>query len=226
MSRKFNKIKSFFYKQIVLKKCGYLHAKKKNDLNFNPSQKLIQNGSQIHIKSDSHSVVSNSLWPMDSSLPGSSVHGILQARILEWFAILFSRDLPYPGIEPGSPADSSVGKESACNARDPSLIPESGRSAGDGIGYPLRYSWASLMAQMVKNLPAMKKTWVRPLYWEDPWRNEWLPTPVFWPRECYGLYSPWGGKELDMTERLSLSLSPALQADSLPSEPPGRPYKI
>ena len=107
---------------------------------------------------------------MDSSLPGFSVHGILQARILEWFAILFSRDLPHPGIEPGSPADSSAGKESACNARDPSLIPGSGTSAGDGIGYPLHYSWASLVAQMVKNLPAMKKTWVRSLYWEDPWR--------------------------------------------------------
>ena len=40
---------------------------------------------------------------MDCSLPGSSVHGISQARILEWVAILFSRDLPDPGIEPGSP---------------------------------------------------------------------------------------------------------------------------
>ena len=166
-------------------------------------------GSQTHIKSDSHSVVSNSLWPMDSSLPSSSVYGILQARTLEWFAIPFSRDLPQPGIEPGSPADSSVGKESACNARDPSLIPGSGRSTGDGINYPLHYSWASLVAQMVKHLPAMKKILVRFLYWEDPWRSEQLPTPVFWPRECYGLCSPWGGKELDMPERLSLSLSPA-----------------
>ena len=46
----------------------------------------------------------NSCDPMDCSLPGSSVHGILQARILEWFAISFSGDLPNPGIEPGSPA--------------------------------------------------------------------------------------------------------------------------
>ena len=45
---------------------------------------------------------------------------------------------------------SSVGKESACNAGDPSLIPGSGRSPGEGIGYPLQYSWASLVAQMVK----------------------------------------------------------------------------
>ena len=64
-------------------------------------------------------------------------------------------DLPDPGIEPGSPAlqvdslptkpqDSSVGKESAYNAVDPDSIPESGRSLGEGIGYSLQYSWASL----------------------------------------------------------------------------------
>ena len=64
--------------------------------------------------------------------------------------------------------DSSVGKESACNAGDPSLIPGSGRSAGEGIGYPLQYSWSSLIAQLVKNLPAMQETWVRSLGWEDP----------------------------------------------------------
>ena len=63
---------------------------------------------------------------------------------------------------------SSVGKESACNAGDSSSIPGSGRSAGEGIGYPLQYSWASLVAQLVKNLPAMRETWVRSLGWEDP----------------------------------------------------------
>ena len=57
--------------------------------------------------------------------------------------------------------------EKACNARDPSLIPGSGRSTGEGIGYPLQYSWASLVAQLVKNLPAMWETWVRSLVWED-----------------------------------------------------------
>ena len=56
--------------------------------------------------------------------------------------------------------DSSVGKESTCNAEDPGLIPESRTSAGEGIGYPLQYSWASLVAQLVKNLPAMWETWV------------------------------------------------------------------
>ena len=62
---------------------------------------------------------------------------------------------------------SSVGKESTCNARDPGSIPGSGRSAGEGISYPLQDSWASLVAQLVKNLPAVRETWVRSLGWED-----------------------------------------------------------
>ena len=58
--------------------------------------------------------------------------------------------------------DSSAGKECACSS-----IPDSGRSAGEGIGYALQYSWASLVAQLVKNPPAMRETWVRSLGWED-----------------------------------------------------------
>ena len=56
--------------------------------------------------------------------------------------------------------DSSVDKESACNAGDPGWIPGSERSPGEGIDYPLQYSWASLVAQLGKNLPAMQETWV------------------------------------------------------------------
>ena len=67
--------------------------------------------------------------------------------------------------------------------------------------------WASLVAQLVKNPPAMRETWVGSLGWEDPLEKEQLPTPVFWPGEFHGLYSPWGHKESDMTERLSLSKS-------------------
>ena len=63
--------------------------------------------------------------------------------------------------------DSSVGKESACNAGDPSSIPGSGRSSGEGTSDPLQCSWVSLGAQLVKNLPAMRETWVRSLGWED-----------------------------------------------------------
>ena len=55
-------------------------------------------------------------------------------------------------------SDSSVGKESACNAGDPRLIPGSGRPTGKGIDYPLQYYWASMVAQLVKNLPAMRET--------------------------------------------------------------------
>ena len=69
-------------------------------------------------------------------------------------------------ICPGSP-DSSVGKESTCNAGDTGSIPGSGRSTGEGTGYPLRYSRASLVAQLVKNLPAVQETWVQSLGWED-----------------------------------------------------------
>ena len=63
---------------------------------------------------------------------------------------------------------SSAGKESPCNAGDPSLIPGLGRSAGEWIGYPPQYSWASLVAQLVKNPPVMWETWVPSLGWEDP----------------------------------------------------------
>ena len=63
---------------------------------------------------------------------------------------------------------SSAGKEYTCNAGDPSLIPGLGRTAREGIGYPLQYSWASLVAQAVKNLPAVWETWVQFLGWEDP----------------------------------------------------------
>ena len=64
--------------------------------------------------------------------------------------------------------DSSVGKESVCNAGDLGLIPGSGRFPGEGIGYPLQYSWASLEPQLVKNPSAMQETWVWSLGWEDP----------------------------------------------------------
>ena len=66
---------------------------------------------------------------------------------------------------------SSAGKESACNAGDPGLIPVSGRSAGEGIGYSLQYSRAFLVAQLVKNLCSMWEISVPSLSWEDPLEN-------------------------------------------------------
>ena len=80
---------------------------------------------------------------------------------------------------------SSAGKESTCNAGDPGLIPGSGRTPGEGIGYLFQYSWASLVAQMVKNLPTMWETWIQSLGWEDP-LEEGMATPAFLPGE-----SPW-----------------------------------
>ena len=77
--------------------------------------------------------------------------------------------LPYPRPV-GSIGEESLEQEwfeSTCNAGDPGLIPGSGRSTGEGIGYPLQYSWASLVAQLVKNPLAMWETWVRSLAWED-----------------------------------------------------------
>ena len=92
------------------------------------------------------------------SSPGSSIHGILLARILEWAA--------FPS------------------------------------------SQASLVAQLVKNLPAGDLD-LDPWVGKIPWRRAWLPTPVFWPGEFHGLYSPWVCKESDTTEQLSLSLFPS-----------------
>ena len=103
--------------------------------------------------------------------------------------------------------DSSVGKESACNAGDPSSIPGSGRSAGEGIGYSLQYSWASFVALSWLIIhPQCVRPGFNPWVGKIPWRREGLPTPVFCPREFQG-HSPWGCKESDTTEWLSLSLS-------------------
>ena len=63
---------------------------------------------------------------------------------------------------------SSAGKESTCNTGNPGLIPGAGRSPGEGLGYPLQYSWTSLVAQTVKKLPSTREIWVRSLGWDDP----------------------------------------------------------
>jgi len=88
--------------------------------------------------------------------------------------------------------DTSVGKESSCNSGDPSSITGPGRSPGEGIGYPLQCSWASLVAQLVKKPPAMRRPGFDPWVGKVPWRREKLPTPVFRPGEFHGLcmYSP------------------------------------
>ena len=109
----------------------------------------------------------------------------------------------HANIDLGGFPDGSVGKESTCNAGDPSSIPGLGRSAGEGIGYPLQYSWASLVTQVVKNLPAMRETWVQSLNWEDP-----LEKGKGYPLQYSGLENSMdfivhGVTQSDTTERLS-----------------------
>ena len=109
-----------------------------------------------------------------------------------------------PFIDLGFPS-SSVAKESASNVGDPCLIPGLGSSPGEGIGYPLQYSWASLVAQLIVCQQCGRPEFY-PWVGKIAWRRERLPPPVFWPGEFHGLYSPWGCKEVDTTEQLSLSL--------------------
>ena len=92
--------------------------------------------------------------------------------------------------------NSSAGKESACNAGNPG----SGRSPVEGTGYPLQCSWASPVAQMVKNQPAMWETWVPSLSWEDP-LEEGIAWRIPMDRGAWqATYSSWSCKELDVTE--------------------------
>ena len=88
------------------------------------------------------------------------------------------------------------------NAGDPGLIPGLWRYPGEGNGYPLQYSWASLVAQLVKNPPAMWETWVWSLGWEDPLEKETAThsSILAW-RIPWTI--PWGYKELDTTGWLS-----------------------
>ena len=100
--------------------------------------------------------------------------------------------LPEPSL--GFP-DSSVGKQSACSAGDPGLIPGLGRSTGEGIGYPFQYSWTFLVAQLVRNPPAMWETWLRSLGWEDPLeKGKATYSNILAWRIPWTVY-PWGRKE-------------------------------
>ena len=111
--------------------------------------------------------------------------------------------------EKGFPC-SPAGKELACNAGDPGLIPQLGRSPGEGIGYPLRYSWASLEAQMVKKPPAMQEVGSQnfPGLGRSPGGGHGSALQYSSLENPHGQrsladYSPWGLKESDTTERLN-----------------------
>ena len=78
----------------------------------------------------------------------------------------------------------------AGDVRDAGSVPASGRSTGEGLGYPLQYSWASLVAQLVNNPPAMQETRVQSLVGKIPWRRAWESTPVFLFKESHGPEEP------------------------------------
>ena len=110
------------------------------------------------------------------------------------FALLTKPQWDFPG--------GSDGKVSAYNVGDPGLIPESGRSSGEGIGYPLQCSWASLV---IKNQPAMQETWMNPWVGRCPEVGHGNPLQYSCLENLHGQRSllgpnPWGHKESDMTE--------------------------
>ena len=119
----------------------------------------------------------------DRLLHGSGT-SLSTSIVIQTFLLKQTVDLKVAWGFPGS----SAGKKSACNAGDPGSIPGLGRSPGEGLGYPLQYSWASLVAELVKNPPVMRDTWVGSLGWEDTlekgkathssilaWRIPWCP---------------------------------------------------
>ena len=103
--------------------------------------------------------------------------------------------------------DSSVGKESTCNAGDPGSIPGLGRSSGEGIGYPLQHSWSSLVAQLVKNTPDAGHLGLIPRMGRSPGEGKGYPLQYSGLENSMDCFSPWGCKESDTTESLSLLLS-------------------
>ena len=124
--------------------------------------------------------------------------GNSNVSVLNFFSLIITlflgRDFPH----------CSFCKEPACNAGDPGLIPGWGRSAGEGIGYPLQYSWASLVVQTVKNLPATRETWVRSLGWEDPLqKGKATHSSILAWRIPWTVDSPWGRKYLGLKDRVS-----------------------
>ena len=105
---------------------------------------------------------------------------------------------------------NSAGKESICNAGDPGSVPGLGRCTEQGIGHLFQYSWAFLVAQLVKNLPVMQKTWLQSLGQKDPLEegmathsSSCLENPHG--QRCLASYSSWGCKESDTTEQLSMA---------------------
>ena len=147
-------------------------------------------------------------------------HLLLWASFFPRWCHVIGRPCPRGWSSPGS----SAGEESVCHAGDPSSIPELGRSPGEGTGCPLQCSWASLVAQLVKNPPAMRQTWVQSLGWESSLEGGTATHSVFLPGESHGQrslagYSPWGRREWDTTDRLSTATLEETKIQGDPSSP-------
>ena len=115
--------------------------------------------------------------------------------LITWEAVFPEMAIMYNLSLQATPFSDELGIE--CSAGEPSLIPKLERSAGEGIGYPLQYSWSSLVAQLIKNPLAMWETGFDHWVGKITWRKEGLPMPTFLPGES-GL----GCKESDRTEPL------------------------
>ena len=133
--------------------------------------------------------------PMNCGLPGSSVHGIFQARILEWVAISFSGDLPEPGIQPASPVSLALaGGFFTIRAT---------REVVYSLVYSFPYGWEG--EESARNAGDGSSN---PRLGRFPWRRKWQPTPVFLLGEFHGQrslagHSSWGPKESDTTKQLT-----------------------
>ena len=158
----------------------------------------------LSVEFSRHEYWSMLLWPPPGDLPnpGTWPASLLSSALTDMFFTTGTTwEAPFLVINlmglicyRGFP-DSSAGKESTSNAGNPGLIPGSGRSPEEAIGYPLQYSWTSLVAQTVKNLPALQEIWVRSLLWEDPLDKgkathfHILTWTVTWTEEPGGLWS-------------------------------------
>ena len=147
---------------------------------------------------------------MDCSLPGSSLHGISQSTILEWIAISSSRGSAQPRDWSHISCGFCIGKQIFWHWAtwedhwwiEINICSEF-RLADNFLGCYIDRTF--FMVHLLKNPSAMRETWVWSWVGKIPCRRERLPTPVFWPGEFHGLYSPWGCKESNTTEQLSLS---------------------
>ena len=167
------------------------------------------------------SVMSHSVYPMDCSPPSSSLHGVLQARILEWVTISFSRDLPIPGIEPGSLRSPALAADSSALVPQTLFLKNTGKislsntvhreSNGNHSSTP---AWKIPWAEEPGGLQSMGSQRVRhdwatslSLFTFMHWRRKWQPTPVFLPGESQGRGSLvgcrlWGRTESDKTKAI------------------------